>query len=150
MPGDNEWTHWGWLTHMCVSNLTIIGSDNGLSPGQRQAIIWASAGILLIEPLGTNFSEIVIEIHKFAFKTMLLKMSSGKWRPFCLGLNVLTMLGALSYLECFSWLITQYLNYCQTSNISGTKSQNLDVSRLILQLTLPNPLKPSFESRMKM
>ena len=35
-----------------------IGSDNGLSPGRRQAIIWTNAGILLIEPLWTNFSEI--------------------------------------------------------------------------------------------
>ena len=42
--------------------LSIIGSDNGLSPGRRQAIIWTNAGILLIEPLGTNFSEILIEI----------------------------------------------------------------------------------------
>ena len=37
-----------------------IGSDNGLSPGRRQAIIWTNVGILLIEPLGTNFSEILI------------------------------------------------------------------------------------------
>ena len=42
----NELTHWGRVTHICVGNLTIIGSDNGLSPGRRQAIIWTSAGIL--------------------------------------------------------------------------------------------------------
>ena len=48
--------------HIYVGNLTIIGSDNGLSPGRRQAIIWTNAGILLIEPLGTNFSEISVEI----------------------------------------------------------------------------------------
>ena len=82
-------THWGRVTHICVSNLTIIGSDNGLSPGRRQAIIWTNAGILLIGPLGTNFSEMLIEIHTFSFKKIHLKMSSGKWRPFCLGLNVL-------------------------------------------------------------
>ena len=35
---------------MCVANLTIIGLDNGLSPGRRQAIIWTSAGVLLIGP----------------------------------------------------------------------------------------------------
>ena len=46
--------------HICASNLTMIGSDNGLSPGQHQAIIWTDAGILSIEPLGTNFSEILI------------------------------------------------------------------------------------------
>ena len=49
-------------THVCVNKLTIIGSDNGLSPGRRQAIIWSNDGILLIGPLGTNFSEILIEI----------------------------------------------------------------------------------------
>ena len=32
-------THWGRVTHICVSKLSILGSDNGLSPGRRQAII---------------------------------------------------------------------------------------------------------------
>ena len=48
-------THWDRVTHICVSKLTSIGSDNGLLPGRRQAIIWTNAGILLIGPLGTNF-----------------------------------------------------------------------------------------------
>ena len=75
-------THWGRVTHICVSKLTIIASDNGLSPGRRQAIIWTNAGILLIGPLGTNFSEVLIKIHNYSFKKMHLKMSSAKWRPF--------------------------------------------------------------------
>ena len=30
----NTLTHWGRVTHMCVSSdITIIGLDNGLSPG---------------------------------------------------------------------------------------------------------------------
>ena len=41
-------THWDRVTHICISKLTIIGSDNGLLPGQRQAIIWTNARILLI------------------------------------------------------------------------------------------------------
>ena len=86
----NVLTHWGWVTHICVGNLTIIGSDNDLSPGRRQAIIWTNAGILLIGPLGINFSEILIEIITFSFYKMLLKVSSAKRRPFCFGLNVLT------------------------------------------------------------
>ena len=86
-------THWGRVTHLCISKLTIIGSDNGLSPGRCQAIIWTNAGILLIEPLGTNFSEILIETHTFSFKKMRLKISTGKRRPFCLGLNVLIASG---------------------------------------------------------
>ena len=77
--------------HICVGKLTIIGSDNGLPPGRRQAIIWTNAGILLIGLLGTNFNEILIEIDTLSFKKMYLKMSSGKWLPFCLGLNVLTL-----------------------------------------------------------
>ena len=85
-------THWGRVTHICVSKITIIGSDNGLSPGRSQAIIWTSVGTLLIWPLGTNFSEILIEIYTFSFKKMHLKMSSAKWRPFCLGLNALNIL----------------------------------------------------------
>ena len=52
-------------THIYVGKLTIIGSDNGLSPGRRQAIIWTNAEILFIGPLGTNFREIVIEIKTF-------------------------------------------------------------------------------------
>ena len=82
-------THWGRVMHICASKLTIIGSDNDLSPGRRQAIIWNNAGILSIGLLGTNFSEILIEILTFFFKKMCLKVSSAKWRPFCLGLNVL-------------------------------------------------------------
>ena len=83
-------THWGRVTHICVSKLTIIGSDNGLSPGRRQAITWTNVGILLIGPLGTNFSKMLIEIHISSFKKMRLKMSYARWRPSCLGLNVLS------------------------------------------------------------
>ena len=80
----------GRVRHMCISKLTIIGSDNGLSPGRCQAIIWTNAGILFIWPLGTIFSEMLIEIQMFLFEKMQLKMLSAKWRPFSLSLNVLT------------------------------------------------------------
>ena len=89
--GHSALTHWGRVTHICVSKLTIIGSDNGLSPGRRQAINWTNAGILLIRTLGTNFSETLSEIRAFSFNKMHLKISSAKWRPFCLGLNVLAV-----------------------------------------------------------
>ena len=53
----------------------IIGSDNGLSPAQCQAIIWTSASVLvIIEHLGTNFTEI--------WMIMILKKSLAKWWPF--------------------------------------------------------------------
>ena len=81
--------HWGRVTHICVGNLAIIGPDNGLSPGRHQTIIYTKDGILLIGPLRTNFSEILIEIVTFSFKKMRLKVSSAKRQPFCFGLNVL-------------------------------------------------------------
>ena len=89
-------------------NWISIGSDNGLSPGRRQAIIWTNARKLLFGPPGAKFSEIVIEIHTFSINEMYLKMSSGKWQPFCLGLNVLTyhITTPLCYFICwYHWLI---------------------------------------------
>ena len=77
--------HWGRVTHICVSKLTIIGSDNGLSPDRCQAIIWINAGILLIGPLGTNFSETKF-IHFHSRKCMQkyrLKMAAILPRPHC-------------------------------------------------------------------
>ena len=76
------------MTHICVSRLTSIGSDNGLSPERRQAIIWTNVRILLIGPLGTNFSEMLIEMYTFSFKKMHFKMSV-EWQPIFVDLNVL-------------------------------------------------------------
>ena len=77
-------THWGRVTHICVNKLAIIGSDNGLSPGWRQAIIWTNTGILLIWTLGPNFSEISREIHAFSFKKMhFCEMASILSQPQC-------------------------------------------------------------------
>ena len=75
-------THWGRVRHICVSKLTIIGSDNGLSPGRCQAIICTSAGILSVGPLGTNFSEILhrnlyIFIQENTFENVVCQVQSG-------------------------------------------------------------------------
>ena len=80
--------------HICISKLTIIGWDNGLSPGRRQAIISTNTGILLIGSLGTNFSEIITAIHNFSFEKMHLKMSSGN------------MAAILSQPRCVKTLVT--------------------------------------------
>ena len=88
-------THWGLVMHVCVSKLAIIGSDDGLAPNRCQAIIWTNAGLLSIGNLGANLCEILIWIQIFSFKEIHWKMLSGKWRLFCLGLNVFT-----SYLFC--------------------------------------------------
>ena len=128
------------MTHICVSKLTIIGSDNGLSPGRRQAIIWTNAEILLIGPLGTKFSEILIEIHTFSFKKMYLKMSTGKCRPFCLGLNVL---------NCFADFlknglpsnIPQLKNHLTSVDIMDYRANILNGrSDVICMMIFPGPL----------
>ena len=76
------------MTYVCVSKLTIIGSDNGLMPGRHQANIWTNAGILLIGPLGTNFSGILIEnlyifIQENAFENVVWKMAAILSWPQC-------------------------------------------------------------------
>ena len=95
-------THWGRVMQISVSKLTIISSDNDLSPGWHQAIIWTNAGILLIGPLEIKFSEILIEIIWFSFKKIHLNISA-KWQPFCLCLSVLIFFKILTILMfcCF-------------------------------------------------
>ena len=104
-------THWSRVTHICVGKLTIIGSDNGLSPERRQAIIWTDAGILLIGPFSRNFSEILIDIQTISLKKIRLKMSSAKWCSFCLGRNELNVLlhteGLVGYIYIYLYI---YIN----------------------------------------
>ena len=82
------------MTHICVSKLTIIGSDNGLSPGCCQAIIWTNAGILLIGHLETNSNQILFKIHTF----LCIHSSKCIWKclqngsNFISGLNVLNLI----------------------------------------------------------
>ena len=80
---SNRLTHWGGVTHICISKLTIIGSDNGLLSGRAKPL--SEPLLELIGPLWTNFSGILIGIETFSFKKMHLKMSSAEWCPFCLG-----------------------------------------------------------------
>ena len=70
------------MTHICVGNLTIIGSVDALSPGWRQAINWTNAGLLLVGRLGTSISKILIQLLVFSFKKMRLNVSTAKWRLF--------------------------------------------------------------------
>ena len=56
------------MTHIDVSKLNIIASDTCVSSGQRKAIISSNAGILFIESLGANFSDILIAIQTFSFE----------------------------------------------------------------------------------
>ena len=88
---------------ICVSKMIIIGSDNGLSPGRRQAIILTNAGILLIRPFGINFIEISIKINTFSCNKMHFNMLYAKCCLFRLVLNELihfdTEILVLRYLD---------------------------------------------------
>ena len=122
----NTLTHWGRVTHICVSDLTSIGSDNGLSPGRRQAIIRTNAGILLIRPLGTNFSEFSVEILMFSFKKIRLKVSSAKRRPFCLVLDELKL--CVTFCEGNSPVTDEYPSenlWCEIRPWRMTSSSNI-------------------------
>ena len=144
-------THWGRVTHICVKKLWTIGSDNDLSPGRRQAIIWNNVGILFIWHLETNFSENQIEIITFSFKRMRLKMSSGKWRPFCLSLNAFnqaltTVSMSLMYffMDWTRYFVTVISDTCsvitsrprQVDAISQTTFSNAFSSMKMLELRL--------------
>ena len=79
-------THWGRVTHICVSKLTIVGSDNGLSPGRRQAIIRTNAGLLWIGTLGLQWNlkqNSYIFIQENAFENVVWKMAAILSRPQC-------------------------------------------------------------------
>ena len=75
-------THWGRVTHIFVGTNTNIGSDNGLSPDRRQAIIWTNARILLIAPLEINF------IQKNAFQNIVCEVAAILSRPQCVNVTV--------------------------------------------------------------
>ena len=103
-------THWDAVTHISVNKLSIIGSDNALSPGQRIAIIWTNAGILLIEPLGTNLSEILIRIHKSSLKKTHLKMLSVKCQSFYLRPQCIkTVIGVSAQIVVIAYHIKQWM-----------------------------------------
>ena len=104
------------------------GSDNGLSCGQHQAIIWTIACLLSVEILGTNLSEILIEIQTFLFKKINLKISFGKWWPFCLILDHLTMpISLMNYINIkeapnfyHPWQIVMHLYWPGNLNVKMT------------------------------
>ena len=80
-------THWGRVTHTCVGNLTIIGPDNGLSPGRHQAIIWTNPGTLM-NKLQWNFNRYSnIFIQENAFENVVCEMASILPQPQCVKLS---------------------------------------------------------------
>ena len=117
--GCQEWhallTHLPLVLHIYASeNWVSIGLDNGFSPNQRQAIIWTNAGLLPIGPLGIKLQWNFIKIQNASFTKMHLKISSAKWRQFCLGGDELT--------DWYSYIRASMLNPCLKTTICSLMS----------------------------
>ena len=97
-------TYLNRVTHICVSKLTIIGSDNGLASARRRwNIVFTSIG-----PLGTNSSEILIEIRTFWLKK--IHFNENVVRSFCLCLNKLMQAYRLyEYKQCINMKLAGWL-----------------------------------------
>ena len=147
MKNRYQWvkTHWGRVTHICVSKININASDNGLSPGRRQAIIWTNADLLSIGRLETIFSETLIQSRSFSFKKMHLKMSSVKSHLFCLGLNVLIksigIYGKWPHTVCLNYRMQTlgiYSSHPAAMYEQGTVSINNGCWTIISLLNMPD------------
>ena len=121
-------THAGWGVRSLTPHDQTLGSGLLVSiepsggqpicmwrPGRRLAITWTNVGILLIGPLGTNFSEMLIEIQTFSFKKIHWKMSSGKMAAIFLGISVLK--SRMVYVRC---RIFVFIGEMSTSFVSQT------------------------------
>ena len=97
-----DWlTLWGRMTHICIGKLTIIGSDTGLSPGRRQAIIWTNAGIFywtLRNKLQWNSNRnSSIFIEENIFENVVCEMLSISSRSRCV--NSLGYVGTYQFVD---------------------------------------------------
>ena len=106
--------------------VTHKGSENLAACCRRhfdRTFIQLNLDILFIKLLGTILSEIWIEIQHFSIKT--LKMSSAKWWPFWLGINVLSSsVTFLSIIFCHKseefFRDTYYTGVINTGNVQNT------------------------------
>ena len=125
-------THWGRVTHICVGYLTIIGSDNGLSPDRRQAITWTNAGILLFRPFETNFSEILIKIRNIfiqgnALENFVCETAGILSRPQCVKMDPGCSLSQAPT-WCGPWLTLCQMLWSASSSSAQQSSPSLFVS----------------------
>ena len=108
---------------------------------RHQAIIWTNIGLLLIGPLGRNFSYILIESHTESSKKMHLKMSA-KWRslwPQCVknvGMWIMRQVGG-SYWDyivlSYSIDVISTLSFCVFSGWWNVRGQSRETHRTLGQ-----------------
>ena len=93
-------THWSRVTHICVSKLNIIGSDNGLVPTRRQCwnfLNWTPGNKLY---WNSNRNSCIF-IHKSPLDNVVWKMATILSQPQCV--NPLTAGN--------TWMWTQHCGY---------------------------------------
>ena len=137
--GNRELTHWEWVTHKCVSKQALV--QIMACHLVRAKPLSNQCGILVTGSLGTNCSEILIDIHAFPFPKIHLKMSGKCW-PFCFGLNVLTRSCGqtnpsdwhITPSQCFICLFRTTINWNLTdgSHLSSIWSLNHCKVRLVV------------------
>ena len=129
------------MTHIWVSKPTIICSDNGLSPHQhqaiglsplqRQAIIWSNVGMFVIGSLETNFGEIWIKIVKIFIEENALDNIVCKIAAIFVSASILLKIEEVTVLlgsgpvsstsdlqSCKIFIPETLLRYAHTRNIS--------------------------------
>ena len=79
--GDAFVCHWSGSSLVQVMACRLFGA---------KPFTWTNGAILSIGHLGTNFGEFYLKFKHFRWIKMHSKMSSAKWRPFCLGLDVVS------------------------------------------------------------
>ena len=122
------------ISPMLVASGWFRPGSRTLWHGPHQAIIWTNDEILLIVPLGTNLSKILIQIHTFSFKKIHLKMSAGKWRIFCLGLNVLIDTLCANFVNTqLIHSLAHYMSYNKVMRLSYHYNRTLSVHKVLFK-----------------
>ena len=152
--GSHLATGWQFLDSTVFGIKKHLGSPSHYLPEPMLKHIktWKSAEILGIGNIKFFFHlKMSSTGTRLPFHSNLNVLSNGPWtwRWHCLGkVSWWTTSFRPPFLWHCRWLTN--FDYRQISNISCTKSQTLNVSCLVWQLPLTNPLKPGMKSRMKM
>ena len=126
------------MTHICVSKLASIGSDNGLSPGRWYAIIWPNAGKLIIDPLGNKFNEILIKSIHFhfqenEFENVVWKMAAILSRPECVSKPVIQL--QLNNMICSSVVVIPWTCVTLSASCNSFYLKKYDLEYLLCRQT---------------
>ena len=121
------------LGDVCQSQLWPMGSSHTLSHSinsNRYSTQMCHAYPDI--PLTLNWHNSRGNTDTFSFKKMYLKMSSGKWRPSCLGLNVLN--SVTSYKCSYPRTCNAFLVLTQFQLQMTVNRRNIQYNRLISKL----------------